>query len=229
MEDIAGSDDYDPGRYDRPSVTVDIVVLGIVDGQPVVLLTRRGPSPFAGQWTLPGGFVRIDEALEAAARRVLAEKGGLTGPVPEQVHCFGAVDRDPRMRIVSVAYRVLLTATDLAALTLDAGQRLASVDPTGVVRIDGDAVRLGFDHGAIVALTLDRLRGGIDDAAFGLLPDRFTLRDLQRVHEAMLGRPLNKPAFRRRMLDSGRIVATGEREAGTAFRPAAFYTRTIKD
>ncbi|KQM98779.1 hypothetical protein ASE78_06010 [Sphingomonas sp. Leaf25] len=229
MEDMASSEAYDPGRYDRPSVTVDIVVLGIMDGRPVVLLTRRRQSPFAGRWTLPGGFVGIDEALEAAARRVLADKGGLVGPVPEQVHCFGAVDRDPRMRIVSIAHRVLLTPAELAALTLDAGQRLATIDVTGAVRIDGDTIALGFDHAAIVALTLDRLRGGIDDAAFALLPDRFTLRDLQGVQEAVLGRALNKPAFRRRMLDSGRITPTGDREAGTAFRPAAFYTRTIKD
>ncbi len=229
MQDRSTAEEYDPDRYDRPSLAVDIVVLAIVNRAPAVLLTRRGQAPFAGRWALPGGFVGIDESLDVAACRVLRAKGGLSGPRLEQVHCFGAVDRDPRMRIVSVAHRALLRPTELADLTLDDEQHLATIDAGGAVRIDGESVSLAFDHAAIVALTLDRLRGAIVADAFALLPPVFTLRDLQNVHEAILGRSLNKPAFRRRMLDSGRIVATGEREAGTAFRPAAYYTCTERD
>lgn len=229
MQYCLPTEQYDPGRYDRPSLTVDIVVLGIMNHAPAVLLSRRRQVPFAGHWALPGGFVGIDESLDTAARRVLLAKGGLSGPCLEQVHCFGAVDRDPRMRIVSVAHRALLRPAELAGLTLDDEQHLAMIDADGSVRIDGEPVSLAFDHAAIVALTLDRLRGAIDTDAFALLPPIFTLRDLQNVHEALLGRSLNKPAFRRRMLDSGRIVATGEREAGTAFRPAAYYTCTERD
>ncbi len=227
MGDSAFLDDYDPARYDRPSVAVDLVALGIVGGWPAVLLTRRDDPPFAGAWALPGGFVAIDESLDTAAVRVLAVKAGLRDVAVDQVHSFGAVGRDPRMRIISVAYRALLSPDRIAAITTGDDRMLVPIDRDGTIRVDGRP--LAFDHGDIVAATLHRLRCTIDDDAFALLPDPFTLRDLQAVHEAILGYPRNKPAFRRRMLDSGRIAATGARETGTAFRPAAHYTRIPKD
>ncbi len=222
--------DYDPAAWDRPSVAVDCVVLGMVDGRLSVLLARRDQPPFAGRWALPGGFVAIDESLDAAATRVLARKAALPGVAVEQVHSFGAVDRDPRMRIVAVAYRALLAPPQVAAVDLSERRCLAPIDPDGAVV--GPA--LAFDHADIVRVTLDRLRAAIDTAAFALLPDRFTLRALQQVHEAVLGRTLNKPAFRRRMLERGILTATGDYEAGQAFRPAELYvrradTRSAKD
>ncbi|MEH3038482.1 MAG: NUDIX domain-containing protein [Sphingomonas paucimobilis] len=220
MEDATFLQHYDPAAYDRPSVTVDCVTLGLRDGGLAVLLTQRDRPPFAGDWALPGGFVGIDESLEAAAARVLQDKAGLTDVTPEQVHCFGAVDRDPRMRIIAVAYRVLLDPERVAALQLREDQCLATIDAAGL--------RLAFDHDDIVRLTLERLRREIDDAAFALLPERFTLRELQTVHEAVLGRTLNKPAFRRRMLERGVLQATGDYEAGRAFRPAELYVRLSK-
>lgn len=223
MEDAEFLDRYDPADYDRPSVAVDCVALGMIDGTLGVLLARRDRQPFAGDWALPGGFVGIDESLEAAAGRVLRDKAGLSGGSPEQVHCFGAVDRDPRMRIVSIAYRVLLDPARMAAVRLRDDQCWAPLDPAG--RRD---VRLAFDHDRIVALTLDRLRASIDAAAFALLPERFTLRELQAVHEAVLGRPLNKPAFRRRMLERGVLHPTGTFETGRAFRPAELYIHIPK-
>ena len=228
MEDAGFLDRYDPADYDRPSVAVDCVALGMIDGTLGVLLARRDRPPFAGDWALPGGFVGIDESLEAAAGRVLHDKAGLSGGSPEQVHCFGAVDRDPRMRIISVAYRVLLDPARMAELSLRRDQCLATIDPAGDVRHDGQVLRLAFDHGRILAVTLERLRQAIDDAAFALLPERFTLRELQAVHEAVLGRALNKPAFRRRMLERGGLQATGDHEAGRAFRPAELYVQRAK-
>lgn len=224
MEDAGFRQHYEPTRYDRPSVAVDCVAVGLQEGRLGVLLTRREHDPFAGDWALPGGFVGIDESLEAAAGRVLRDKAGLTGLSPEQVYCFGAVDRDPRMRIIAIAYRVLLDPARMAALTLRPDQRLATIDPVD----DVEPLRLAFDHDHIVRLTLERLRRTIDDAAFALLPGRFTLRELQAVHEAVLGRPLNKPAFRRRMLERGVLQATGEYEAGRAFRPAELYMQRPK-
>ena len=228
MEDAIFLRHYDPSGYDRPSVAVDCVALGMQDGRLGVLLSRRERPPCAGDWALPGGFVAMDEPLEAAAERVLQDKAGLSGVSPEQVHCFGAVDRDPRMRIISVAYRVLLDPARMAELSLRRDQCLATIDPAGDVRHDGQVLRLAFDHGRILAVTLERLRQAIDDAAFALLPERFTLRELQAVHEAVLGRALNKPAFRRRMLERGGLQATGDHEAGRAFRPAELYVQRAK-
>lgn len=219
-------DDYDPDAFDRPSVTVDLILTSVVDGAPAVLLHRRDAQPFAGCWALPGGFVGIDESLDSAARRVLADKARMADAYLEQLYTFGAVDRDPRMRIVSIAYFALLPADRFAAAP---GLTLARVEsaPDGraMAMVAGEAVSLAFDHDAMLDLAMRRLRGKLDwsPVAFALLPERFTLRALQDVHEAILGRALNKPAFRRRLIDGGRIAATGERETGASFRPAELY------
>lgn len=218
---------YDPAAFDRPSIAVDLILMSVVDGALAVLLHRRTQAPFAGAWALPGGFVRIDESLDAAARRVLNDKAQVGDAYLEQLYSFGATDRDPRMRIVSTAYFALLTAERFVAAP---GLVLAGVAAPAQARIEGARigglpVPLAFDHGAMLDLAVRRLRGKLDwsPVAFALLPERFTLRALQDVHEAILGRPLNKPAFRRRLIEGGRIVATGEREAGTSFRPAELY------
>ncbi len=229
MKDVGDLTAYDPTAYDRPSVAVDCVAIGIVDGQPAVLLTRRDQPPFAGHWALPGGFVAIDESLEAAAVRVLRGKAKIGAMPVEQVHSFGAVDRDPRMRIIAVAYRALLSPVRIRALQLDVDQCLARIGSDGSLYCDGRRIALAFDHDAIVAHTLAQLRSTIDDAAFALAPQRFTLRELQQVHEAVLGQSLNKPAFRRRMLERGTLRGTGEFEGGRAFRPAELYVQLPKD
>lgn len=228
MEDAAFLNDYDPQAYDRPSVTVDCALLGLLADRLHLLLVRRRDPPFAGCWALPGGFVAIDEPLDAAAGRVLAQKVGLTGLAVEQVHAFGAVERDPRMRIVAIAYRALLRPAELVTIPVDADHRLAAVDADGTPSIDGQAVDLAFDHADILRVTLAKLRAAIDEAAFALVPERFTLRELQAVHEAVLGHALNKPAFRRRMLDRGRMRATGDVEERRAFRPAELYIHVPK-
>ena len=215
--------DYDPHDYPPMAVTVDLVLMTVSAGQLSVLLTRRAEAPFAGHPALPGGFVGPEESLDAAARRVLAGKAHLGGAWIEQLYSFGAPDRDPRMRIVTVAYFALLPAERLAA-ALEEGAELSLAPVDALAAGEGEA--LAFDHGEIVALALQRLRGKLDYApvAFALLPELFTLRALQDVHEAILGRPLNKPAFRRRMLDRGWLAPTGARETGAAFRPAELYT-----
>lgn len=203
------------------AVTVDLVLMTLAGGSLSVLLQRRSDQPFAGCLALPGGFVGIDETLDHAAHRVLSDKAGLGARDSawlEQLYTFGDPQRDPRMRTVSVAYFALLpyallegavaTKTDLALCPVtDPGEPLA------------------FDHATIIAAAHERLRGKLDYApiAFALLPDVFTLRDLQTVHEAITGSDFNKPAFRRRMLDTGWIEATGQRESDTPFRPAQLY------
>jgi 8-oxo-dGTP diphosphatase len=232
--------DYDPGAFERPSVTVDLVLLGIRDGRPAVLLQARRDHPFAGCWALPGGFVAIDEALDAAAQRVLHEKARLDEAHLEQLYTFGAVGRDPRMRVITVTWLALLDARAFAAALaanpelLPAAIEVPWAGETGgpIVALSpgGAVLDLAFDHAEILALAVLRLRGKLDysDVGFALLPPAFTLRQLQDVHEAIAGVRFNKPAFRRRMLDKGWLAPTGTREAGTSYRPAELYRRTSR-
>ena len=205
------------------AVTVDLVLMTLEEDRLAVLLQRRAAEPFAGRKALPGGFVGLDEPLDAAARRVLADKAGFAageGGWLEQLYTFGDPARDPRMRTVSVAYFALLPAARLEA-AVGAAEDLALAPVMGLA---GD---LAFDHAAIIAAAHARLQGKLDytPIALALLPERFTLRDLQAVHEAITGTALNKPAFRRRMIDTGWIAPTGEREIATRFRPAELYRR----
>lgn len=203
------------------AVTVDLVLMTVADGTLSVLLQHRAEAPFADRLALPGGFVGIKETLDEAARRVLVDKAGLAAQSSawlEQLYTFGDPQRDPRMRTVSVAYFALLPHAVLQqAVSWRDDIALRSVTDTGEP--------LAFDHAHIIATAHERLRGKLDytSIAFALLPDLFTLRDLQTVHEAITGTTFNKPAFRRRMLDTGWIEATGLRESDTPFRPAELY------
>ncbi len=211
------SEPYDPAAFPPLAVTVDLVLMTVHDGRLAVLLQRRSEDPHKGEWALPGGFVGAAESLDDAAQRILADKAGMTGGWLEQLYSFGDPARDPRMRIVTIAYFALLPAHRLRDAL--AGRADLMLAPLGALP------GLAFDHRSIVDHAAARLRGKVDYApiAFALLPARFTLRALQQVHEAILGSPLNKPAFRRRMLDTGWIEGTGEREEGGAFRPAELY------
>ncbi|HEX5184052.1 MAG TPA: NUDIX domain-containing protein [Allosphingosinicella sp.] len=226
---------YDAERFERPSVAVDLLLMSVVEGGLAALLVRRDEHPGLGKWALPGGFVGIDESLDAAARRVMAAKAHMNAPYVEQLYTFGAVDRDPRTRVISVAYFALLPAALFAsALEADRDLMLGRLfvpwkgeagGPVAARSPGGEALPLAFDHDEMLGLAVRRLRGKLDysPVAFALLPETFTLRALQDVHEAILGTKLNKPAFRRRMLDRGWLKATGERESGTSFRPAELY------
>jgi 8-oxo-dGTP diphosphatase len=217
--------------YDRPSVAIDLVLLTLLDRTLRVLLTRRPDQGDA--WALPGGFVRIADSIETTVERVLRDKARLPGAFVEQLYTFGAVDRDPRGRVISVAHYALAPAERLTQ-AVEASDDLAlvkvAIAADGTVSAtlaDGRPAPLAFDHAAILALTIQRLRGKLDYTAVGLelLPERFTLRQLQEVHEAILGAPLAKPAFRRKMLDRGVLRPTGQFETGGAYRPAELYTR----
>jgi 8-oxo-dGTP diphosphatase len=220
-----------PTDFHRPPVSVDLVLLTIRRERLHVLLVERDQPPEEGEWGLPGSIVGMAEDLDTAARRVLAHKAALPAGVRlEQLYTFGAVDRHPCMRIISVAYLGLVPTMAAEAVRSEARDWATIRADDDVVRVleqpDGNAqLDLAFDHNHIIATAVERLHRKLSwtDAAFDLLPPRFTLRELQHVHEVVLGRKLNKPAFRRRMLDTGRLIATGEWEQQTAFRPAELY------
>jgi 8-oxo-dGTP diphosphatase len=225
---------YDAGRYDRPSVAVDVALLAIRNGALWTLLVRRQEHPARGSWALPGVFVALDESLDAAAARALADKAGVADVFTEQLFTFGDPGRDPRARVISVAYYALVEPAALEGSAAGPDARLArlSVPWAGEAggRVDAldDAsapVPLAFDHADILGMAVKRIRGKLDYAPIGfeLLPSRFSLRDLRLVHEAILGRPLNKDSFRRRVLDRGLVVPTGEREAAVDHRPPELY------
>ncbi|HTM19935.1 MAG TPA: NUDIX domain-containing protein [Kofleriaceae bacterium] len=205
--------------WPRPGVTVDCVVFGLGDGDLQVLLIRRKLEPFAGRWALPGGFVHMDENLEEAARRELLEETGVTRVYLEQLYTFGDADRDPRDRIITVAYYALTKRIEhqVDAATDAGGAAWFPVD---------DLPPLAFDHKRIVAAALDRLRGKVRWAPIGfeLLPPRFTLSELQQLYEVILGQALDKRNFRKKIHSMGLLEETDEmRRFRGRGRPARLY------
>jgi 8-oxo-dGTP diphosphatase len=205
-------------EYARPALTVDCVVFGVDADDLRVLLIQRGLAPFEGQWALPGGFVRIDETLEDAARRELEEETGLGKVFLEQLYTFGAADRDPRERVVSVAYYALVNLRDHHVHAATDARDAAWF---GV----NDVPRLAFDHADILQTALERLRGKLryQPIGFELLPKKFTLTQLQNLYELVLERELDKRNFRKRVLAMDLLVETDELERDVAHRAARLY------
>jgi len=204
--------------YARPALTVDCVVFGLDTDDLKVLLIQRKLEPFQHRWALPGGFVHVDETIDAAARRELAEEAGVTDVYLEQLYTFGALDRDPRERVVSVAYYALAKLAD---------HRIrAATDAMGVGWFAlAELPTLAFDHAHIVATAHARLRGKVRYAPIGfeLLPPRFTLTQLQRLYELVLGERLDKRNFRKKLLAMDVLVETDELEQGVRHRAARLY------
>jgi 8-oxo-dGTP diphosphatase len=176
------------------------------------------------------------ESLEQASRRVLEEKAGLGNIFVEQLYTFGDVQRDPRARVISVAYVALVDAarfalrapSDVAVARLVVPFAGETGGPVDIQAESGEPLPLAFDHALILGMAVKRLRGKLDytPVGFQLLGDEFSLRELQEVHETIRGEPVNKDSFRRRMLASGLIEATGAREAAVSYRPAELYRFT---
>lgn len=207
-------------------LTVDLVILTVRDAELQVLLVERGNEPFRGCLALPGGFLRKEEDIDAAARRELMEETALDASTfhLEQVAVFGAPGRDPRGRVVTVAY--LAIAPDLpnpVAGSDAAGARWAPVDAV----LDGRD-RLAFDHREILATAVERARVMLEQttAATAFCPQPFTIGDLRTVYEVVWGMPLDPRNFNRKVTGTdGFVVPTGERRAQETGRPAALYRR----
>ena len=230
---------YDSAVFPKPSVTVDVVLLGIRAGALQALLVRRPGPPESGRWALPGGFVRLDEDLDDAAIRVLRSKAGVENVYAEQLYTFGRPDRDPRTRVMSVAYYALADAALLERVPTGDSTRFHTIrvpwpgetgGPADLLDDRGEPVETAFDHREIVGMAVKRLRGKLNytPVGYALLPPQFTLLQLQRVHEIILGTRVNKDSFRRRMLASGELEQTGATQDGVDHRPAALYRRVAQ-
>jgi 8-oxo-dGTP diphosphatase len=206
-------------EYPRPAVTTDCVVFGLDDGDLRVLLIQRRDKPFAGRWALPGGFVHMEENLDAAARRELKEETGLSCDYLEQLYSFGEPGRDPRGRTITVAYYALVRRTE--------HQIRGGSDAKEAAWFSlHDLPRLAFDHDTILATAHKRLQAKVryQPIGFNLLPVKFTLTELQRMYEAILDRTLDKRNFRKKILSMGVLDDLKESQRGVAHRAARLYS-----
>jgi len=205
-------------QYPRAALTVDCVVFGFDESELKVLLIQRALDPFKGKWALPGGFVHVDETLDDAARRELAEETGLENVFLEQLYTFGTVKRDPRERVVSVAHFALVKLSDYKA---KAATDAAKAEWFPISELP----KLAFDHSDIVAAALARLQGKVryQPVGFELLPPKFTLSDLQHLYEAILGTELDKRNFRKKVLSFELLVALKETQMAGRHRPAQLF------
>lgn len=214
--------------YPRPAVTVDLVIFTIADDDLKVLLIRRGLEPYKDCWALPGGFVDINESLEQAAARELQEEVGVTNVYLEQLYTFGAPGRDPRGRVISVAYFALIDAERqrIVAASDAADAEWHSVFKQAKPTKQGKLAKLAFDHKQILDYAVWRLRNKIEWTTVGyeLLPKKFTLSELQRVYEIILQKPVDKRNFRKKILAQGQIVELNETRSDGAHRPARLYS-----
>lgn len=206
--------------YPRPGLTVDCIIFGLDESNKLkVLLIERGHEPFIGQWALPGGFVDMNEDLERAALRELEEETGVKDVFIEQLFTFGTPNRDPRGRVVSVAYFALVNLSEHPVKP--------SSDARNVHWFEIDSLpTLAFDHEEIMEVAINRLRAKVryQPIGFELLPEHFTLTQLQQLYETILGvkDTLNKRNFRTRILNMNVLREVGKQE-GVAHRPAKLY------
>ena len=206
-------------EYPRPAITVDCVIFGFAENQLKILLTKRNIEPYLGEWALPGGFIGMDETADECACRKLKEEAGLEDIYMEQLYTFSAVDRDPRYRVVSIAYYALVKSTDCV---LHAGSDIADIQWFSLE----NAPPLAFDHKEITAAAVERLRGKISyqPLGFELLPEKFTLPDLRRIYEAILQRSLDRWNFSKKILKTGLLIDHSGTQKNRSRRTAIIYS-----
>lgn len=204
--------------YEHPSVTVDLVILTVNDDTLKVMLIKRAEQPYLDHWSLPGGFLLVGESLEEAALRVLKEKAGVGNLYLEQLYTFGEPQRDPRARVITVAYVALIPWSNLDQ---PQSKKVADLKWCSI----GQIPKLAFDHKAILNYAVQRLRAKVtySNIVYGLMPEQFRLSELQRMYELILDEALDKRNFRKRMLASGLLQETGKKHLNGAHRPAMLY------
>jgi len=203
-------------RHVLTEISTDVVFFTVRNERLCVLLIQRDKEPFANYWSLPGGRVGREETLDAAARRMLAAKTGITGVYLEQLYTFGGIERDPRGRVISVAYYALVAADRAPLIPERPDIRWHEVEALP---------ELAFDHAEIVAMARRRLASKLEYStiALQLMPEKFTLSELQAVYEQILGEELDKRNFRRRLQGLGCLEPTDELHRAGKHRPARLY------
>lgn len=233
---------YNPHRYESPSVTVDMLVFSMnSDYRLQLLLIRRGGHPFKGKWAIPGGFVDIKESLDDAAKRELKEETNLSNIYMEQLYTFGAVDRDVRKRVISVSYMACIPAN---RLNYKAGDDAKDAEVFEITKKDGklwfvgssrdisfSEEELAFDHSDIIKLAIERLKGKIvySDIALEFLrnKEKFSIYELKMIHEAIRGEKLDTANFRRsfkkKFIDTKRVETLEEKCVEFSKKPSTYY------
>ncbi len=213
---------YDSSQFEKLSVAVDLLTFTVEDNRLKVLMIKRDETPFAGKIALPGVFVGVNETLDAAAVRGIKEETGLKNIYYEQLYTFGDVKRDPRMRIISVAYMALVPVGQLDYV---AGERTSDAMLVDVEDLLASRRSVAFDHKKIIEYGRQRLANKVEytDIAFHLVGEEFTLPELQKVYEILLGRELYKANFRKKVADM--IEETDYVTTGQAHRPSRLYRR----
>jgi len=205
--------------YQRPGITTDCVIFGFDGGELKLLLIERENDPFKNKWSLPGGFVFIGETTEECAKRILFEKAGIKNVFIEQLYTFSDIDRDPRERIISIAYYALV---DKYQYEIIAGRDTVKAEWFELSKLP----KLAFDHGKIVNTATQRLKGKVSyqPIGFELLEEKFTLTQLQSLYEAILEVSIDKRNFRKKILGMGLLKALDEKEKGVPHKAARFYS-----
>ena len=256
--------DYDPNKFDRLSLTTDILIFSVSDGVQEnyrklnrkyfsVLLVKRDNYPFKDKWCLPGGFVKIDEDIEDAAKRILKEEANISDIYIEQLYTYGNPKRDPRTRVISTSYMALIDKNKLKYdisknaswfnvivledekfidVTLDNGNETIkykikkTLKEKTTDRFKYEVVqneKLAFDHALVITSGISRLKNKIEytDIVFNMMPEYFTLGELQQVYEVILGKKLLDPAFRR--IIANKVEKTNKMKTGEGHRPSALF------
>ncbi|MFK5921888.1 MAG: NUDIX domain-containing protein [Verrucomicrobiota bacterium] len=205
-------------EYERPALTTDCVVFGLDEDDLKILLIQRDIAPFEGEWALPGGFIRVGESLDDCARRELEEETGLKNVFLEQLYSFGKADRDPREHVVTIAYYALVNLIEHPP------QAATDARNAAWFALD-DLPELAFDHNQILNKALERLRGKVryQPIGFELLPEKFTLSQLQKLYEIILEIKIDKRNFRKKVTKLGILIGTNEVEQDVAHRAARLY------
>ncbi len=213
---------YNIHDFDVPLTSVDMTIFTVRDGELKVLLAKRAQHPSLGRWALPGGFIDMakDKTLSDTAHRKLLEKTGVDTPYLEQVETFGSADRDPRGWSVTVSYLALIASEDITLSKDDSSDEVTWI----AVEEVGKKFDLAFDHQEVLQACYERLKGKVQYTSLpvNLLPSEFTLTELQKTFEIILGNSVEKKSFRRRIIDAGILEETGSMKTGSN-RPAKLY------
>lgn len=205
--------------YPRPAVTVDCVIFGFDKNQLKVLLTKRAIEPFLGKWAFPGGFIQEEETADDCALRKLQEEAGLKDIFLEQLYTFSDLARDPRGRVISIAYYALVKPE---THILEAGVDIEAVKWFGI----DENKDLAFDHKQILNTAIERLKGKIryQPIGFELLPEQFTLPDLHNLYETVLQRSIDRGNFRKKILSMGLLIDHSDKQKDRRARAAKIYS-----